>query len=403
MHSNPPRWRTLPLLLLLLASGVSADEADAFNIFGGSTVVFDDNIFRLAPGTSAKAVFGTDQRSDVIRTSFVGGSFDKLIGRQRLKLDMTLNSVNFSRFSQLNNTGGNISGAVNWQLTDDLTGTVGKSRNRSMPGYRDQRTLVKNILSVDNEYLNADLRLQPSWHLEAMTSQVASSYSAEANKISNNTVDSYTLGVRYTPASGNYIRLKNTWSTGQYPNQQFVSGALVDNGFSQTDAALEMLWVPSGASRLNGLLAHTERTHQNVPQRNFSGWTGNASWAWSLTGKLTMVSSFRREIGAQNELLSSYALTDAYNLASIWTPSTKTSVRLSYERATRNFLGDPVAVLSFLTKRSDKIETFSLTASYQPFRNLNLSLSAIQEKRESNYANLNYDDNILMGSAQYTF
>lgn len=403
MQPNQPFWQALPVLFLLIAPGVGADEADAFNFFAGANAVRDENVFRLAPGTSAQAAFGSERRSDVIRTTFVGGSFDKLIGRQRLKLDMTLNSVQFEHYSQLDNNGGHVNGELDWRLTDDLTGSVGKNRNRSMPGYRDQRTLVRNILVVDNEFVTADLRLQPSWHLESTASKVTSSNSAQANQPSNSTIDAYSLGIRYTPVSGNYIGLRNTWSKGRYPNLQFVSGALVDNGFSQDDAALEASWALTGASRLGGVLAYTERTHENVPQRNFSGFTGNATWDWVPTGKLSMVTRIRREIGAQNDLLSSYALTDAYSLTSTWAPSAKTSLRLNYERAKRSFLGDPVAALSSIPKRHDKLDILSLTAIYQPTQSLSLSMSITNEKRDSNYASFAYEDNIVMANVQLTF
>jgi len=403
MRSNQPCWCALPVLLFLVSPGANADQADALNFFVGTSAVHDENIFRLSPGVSAQGIFGSDQRSDNIYTTFIGGSLDKLIGRQRLKMDATLNNVRFEHFSQLNNNGGNLGASLYWTLTDDLTGSLDKSRTRAMPGYRDQRTPVKNMQTVDNEFFTADLRVQPSWHLEGVVNQISSSNSAQVNQTTNSTMDAYSLGVRYTPLSGNYIGLKNTWSKGQYPNFQFVAGSLVDNGFNQDDAALEAGWTLSGISKISAVLAHTERTHRNVPERNFSGWTGNFSWDWALTGKLFMVTRIRREIGAQNDLLASYALTEAYSLTPTWTPTAKTSLRLNFEQAKRKFLGDPVAALNSLPKRNDTQKTLSLTATYQASQSLVLSLSATKETRDSNYANYSYKDNILMANAQFNF
>ena len=404
MQLNQTGLRSLPILLFLVVStGSNADEADAFNFFVGSNVVYDNNVFRLSPDINTQAYLGTGRRSDTTYTEFVGGSFDKLIGRQRVKLSGTLNTARFDYFSQLNNNGGNARAELDYTFTDDLTGTVGKEHTRALAGYRDQSAPVRNIQNNDGDFLTVDMRLQPILHLEGSIRHAAVSYGALTSKAVDNTIDAYSLAFRFTPASGNTLALRNTWTKGDYPNQQFIAGSTVDNSFDQIDTALEANYQATGASRLSAVLGRTERTHPNVPERNFSGFTGNAAWDWTPSGKTSLTARIRREIGAQDDQFSSYVLTDAVSLVAGWAVTAKTSFRLNAERASRDFLGDPQSAISGIPTRHDIQDMYGLTATYMPNRTLVLSLSANREKRSSNYPYVPYTDTNYMLNAQFSF
>lgn len=400
-----PIARLVPpfFLLTICCSAGWADESDPLNLLAGVSVLKDDNLFRLSPGTNTQAVTGSNQRSDTITTEYVGGSYDKTYGRQRIRLEATVNAVHFERFSQLDNNGGNLQGTLSWTLSDRLTGTAGKSRTRALTSYRDLRTPVRNIQTNDADFATGDLRLNPSLHLEGSVRHSETDNSATVNAASNSSAEIYSLGLRFTPSSGNYIALRNTWTSGHYPNRQIFAGSTIDNGYTQTDSGLEAAWQVNGVSRLSGAIAWTERSHRNVPQRNFSGWTGNLGWDWVPTGKVAVNSRLRREVGAQDDLLASYVVVEAFSLAGNWYPTAKTSLKANYEYMKRDYLGDPIAVLAFLPKRHETIDQRSISASYAPMRNLLFSVALANEKRFSNYAGYPYEDTNISATAQFGF
>lgn len=405
-NSKPSPWALLPLLILSCVEGAVADEADAFNFFAGANVTHDSNIFRLDDAVDARTRIGTDKRSDTVRNAYVGGTFDKLVGRQRLRVDATANSVTYERFSMLDYNGGNVQGSLNWAITDYLSGTLGKSRNRSQTGFGDIRTTVQNLNTIDAEFASFDLWMPTlsSWHLEGNLRHATTLNSSALYQASDSTVDTRSAGVRYAPASAKfYIRLRKTHSDGDYPNRQLVPGATVDNSYHQDETAFEASWQVSGASRLSGTLAHTQRQHDNVPERDFSGATGNFTWDWALTGKTAIATRFNREIGAQEDALSSYVVTEGWSVKPTWMPTAKTQFSLQLEHKHRDFLGDPIAAFSMQAKRRDKIDIAGLSASYQPFRSVLVSFSFSKEKRDSNYFGLSYDDRIVALNAQIGF
>jgi hypothetical protein len=96
----------------------------------------------------------------------------------------------------------------------------------------------------------------------------------------------------------------------------------------------------------------------------------------------------KREIGGNSDEVATYVVTRRLTFAPSWTPTAKTRLQLSLERSHRSFAGDP---------------GFVLTASYAPHRSLLLSVSLNDEKRDSNYPGLVYNDRTTYVSAQFSF
>lgn len=398
------RCRYLCLVLLLsCAAPVCADEADAFNFFVGSNVTHDDNVFRLPADSTAEIIPGSRARADTITMSYAGGSFRKTLGRQRVWLDLNLNQSRYARFGLLDFDGHSAGMGADWRLTDLLGGRIGKTRSLQMAGFADIRRNEQNLYTNESEFFSADMWLMADWHLEGELRRTTLDYDKVANRTNNRIEDSRRLGVRYTPRSGNFVLLRVTRTDGRLPNQEVLNNILIDNSYEQEEIATEFTAAVSGQSQLRGAIGETRRQHRNVPERDFSGMTGYLAWDWAPSGKLRTVARVRREIGGANDLLSSYFLTNAINVGINWQATAKTSVSLSYERSRRNYAGDPVAFLSGLEDRLDRIRSASLGVNYQPFRSLLLSCSLSHSERDSNVAGLPFVATSTMLGAQFSF
>lgn len=398
------RAAVLILPLLLFAAPACADQADAFNFSVGGTRSHDDNVFRLSSTTNAQAVIGSSERGDTINSQFVSGSFNKLVGRQQLSVDLNLTDTRYDRFTFLDYKGGSAKGAFNWRLTDIVSGSIGKTRTRNLYGFGDFRSPVQNIVTTDSEYANLDLWLDPDWHLEGSLRRNTAKNGSALNRSSDSTTDIVTTGVRYTPRSGSSVLLRAITTEGKYPNLVFVSGSQTDNSYSQKDIGFDFSWLATGQSRFTGTLNQTSREHRNVKERDFTGVTGGAGWEWMPTGATSMLLRWRRDLGGiGGDPLASYIVTDVTTLRLNWTPTAKLMVSAVYEQRDRNYAGDPVAILDRLEKRRDRQEMLNLGVSYQLDSSLLLSANLVRDQRQSNYAGMPYLATTRSLTAQFSF
>lgn len=407
---RPPVERTwarllliVPCLLVLYCTQVRADEADAFNFTLGSNRTRDDNVFRLSPDTDALAVLGSRERGDTISNSYLVGTFSKLIGRQRLLLDVNLNQSRYEGFSFLDYDGSNLAASLDWRLTNLLSGRIGRTRVSSLGSFADLRDPVKNIYTTEATYASLDFWVLPDWHVEAELRRSTAGNESNTNRIGDSVVDQWKAGLRYTPRNGSQILIRAIRMDGRLPNREFVAGSFIDNSYQQSELGIEALSPLTGKSRVTAVLAQTQREHVNVPSRDFSGITGSLKWDWAVSGKLQLASRVRREVGASGDLLASYILTDGADLTLNWLPTAKITLSLRYDKSRRDFSGDPVSFLAGQEKRQDQLDTLSLNLSYRPMQSVMLTLGLTRSQRDSNFAGLPFEVTSSTLGGQFSF
>jgi exopolysaccharide biosynthesis operon protein EpsL len=387
----------------LHGASVRADEGDTFNFGLAASRTLDDNVFRLAPATDPNLVIGSPEKGDTSTATTFSFAADKAIGRQRLKLDTRISTVRYDRFRLLDHEPNDLKAAWLWQFGNRLRGELSASHRQSLSGFGDFRTPVKNIATNESGFGSLYLRVGADWEAFVSATGSDATNSNGAQLTSNSRSEAMDTGLRYTPASGNWLSVRLRKLDVSYPNRQTTAGTGVDNSYRQNDIEADGAWQLSGASRIDGRLGQTRRTHSEVSARDYSGVTGRISWDWQPTGKTLINLAAKREIGGNSDELATYVVTRRLTFAPSWMPTAKTRLQLSLERSLRSFAGDPGFVLTTLPKREDDIRSASLSASYAPHRSLLFSISLNDEKRDSNYPGLVYNDRTTYVSAQFSF
>lgn len=385
------------------AGGAHADAADAFNFTVGRSLMRDDNVFRLSDDANAPALIGTRERGDSVSTTFAGIRFDRQYGRQRLSASADARQVRYDRFTLLDHDAKDLKAGWDWALGRHFFGRIAWSRSETLTDFGDFRSPVQNINTYEHRTWGAHFRLHPAWSIGANVFKASSDNSSPLRATSRFAADDREAVLQYAPRSGNALALRLRRTDGEYPNRQVVAGSLVDNSYRQDEIEGSVDWRPGGASRIDGRIAAVKRRHDEVPLRDFSGLAGRLAWNWTLTGKTALNVTLKREIGAQEDILSSYVVTDSVSLGPSWTPTAKTLVQASIEWRRRDYLGDPVASLAGIDKRQDRLRLASLSATWAPIDALQLGLTLRRERRDSNYASIPYRAGIAFFSAQFSF
>ena len=360
----------------------------------------DDNIFRLSDDVDVQALTGT--RGDTVATTSAGISLDKLVGRQTLRASLNASRARYARFSRLDHNGTNIKGNWSWVLGNRWYGEIAFTRSEALTNFGDFRSSVKNINTSERLSYSANYRFHPDWSLGASAFRGRSDDSSLLREASQYETTGTEAVVQFARSKNSgALRLRRT--NGNYPNPEVTVVGLVDNSYRQDELEGSLGWQPTGASSFAARIARTQRSHKQVPLRDFSGVTGHLAWDWLISAKAQFNITMRRETGAQDDILSSYVVTRGVSLGPTWRPTAKTSVQATLEQQVRNYQGDPATALSGIEQREDRLRTASLSASYAPTKSLQLSMTLRHEQRESNFAGFPYRANIAFANAQFSF
>ncbi len=407
----------------IASSNVHADEADALNFLVGETITYDDNLFRISDSASGQNLSGSSnrdaKRSDMVSTTYVGVTFDKLLSRQKLHADILYNVNRYSHYSTLDYNGLRANANWGWQLGNYLKGSLTYERNRTLVDFGslnpEDRDNVRDVNTYDRFHASADWWFHPEYSFGAGYSRSTNSYTSVQRQANEYEADAAELNAKFQPKSGNLIGLSLRQTKGTYPNRQpgnpigGIVDAKVDNSFDQTDTEVNGDWRLTGQSRFFGRLGYTTRTHDQISERDFSGMTGRLTYDWAFDGKTNVSIGIRREIGAVDDIDAAYVLTHGISLNPVWNPTSKISLAAKYDWSKRRYEGDPFRVIgagtnpSLQSVRKDTVNKASVSGTYVPLRSLRLSLTLQHERRSSTREFVPYRDNLASFSAQFSF
>lgn len=387
----------------MLVQSAAAQEALPLKlavVLGGS-VAWDANVFRLPGSVDPLTVVGKPNKDDRISTAYVGLRIDKSLAQQRFQLDVTKTVTRFNSFTFLDFDALDYRGAWLWRLTPRLSGTLSFDRRQTLAPFADIRTFQRNISNTDSRRFSLDGWLAGGWHLLLGVFNSETKFTQVFLPQTSFRSTGVEAGLRYVAASGSSITATRRSSNGTTLNQPLDPVNFIDNGFRLQESELVSTWLVSGKSTLNGRLAYIERSHENFPQRDFSGLAGNLDYTWTPTGKLRLNLSVRRDRDAWWEAFSSVRVSDTLSITPIWQVGAKSTLRMLLSCTDRNFRG-PVFV-SPGALRNETLCSAGLGADWTPQRYVTVSANLQRDRRSSNFTAFEFNDTIAVISASLMF
>jgi hypothetical protein len=395
MHSRPFLTAAV-LFCAVAAASARADQWDAFNATVSYSWLRDDNLFRLSDGATINS-----SRSDNIYTLGFVGTFDKTISRQKLHAEVTLQDNRYQEHSFLNNQPYNVGGSWFWELGNNLSGQLRHLSTRNISSFETYQAVLRDIYTTRTNTASVRYRVHPDWFVEAAAQAYDSNHSALTTSDVN--VRETRLSALHIRPNGDQVEVRAIRREGDYPNQ----GGGINYKFEerQLDAVLTM--VLTGASSVNASFGRLQRRNPYAPERDFSGQVGRLAWNWLPTGKLSLTASFERSLGAKEDVVSNFALTDTLHFGAIWAATEKIQLQFNADRWYSDFRG--VALPSWVPQRKDDGRTLSIGVSYQVIRNLTASMQLTSSRRDTAhpdffyYAGVPFRDKTLWLSVQWSF
>jgi hypothetical protein len=386
----------------------------------GESVEHDSNLDRLPSNSPA----GT-QIADTIKSTSILGSFDDTYSRETITAKAQIGRVDYVRRANPDDhtydyTSEDLHAALDSSLPYNIDATIKAARTAALAHFADIGEPVRDV--IDTKDLTANLALPITIDFRTLLGadrvQTRNSYGPlQTQDLDTTEVNG---GIRYQPASGNSIDLLLRTVRGIYING--TPSALISPGYRDKAVDLRADWTFTGASRLQGRAGFIRRSNDeliyvdpangqaNELNRNFSGPQYDLTYLWQITAASRITFFALRATGAagDNNYLSAVSktlrITPAYQL------TTKVEIDAYVEWTRRNYFSNVLAALSLVegappgvTTRIDTNHNFGLSVNWTPRRWLQLFVDVHRENRDSNQAQLTYDNNVETVGIQGNF
>lgn len=367
------------LVLALFPAIAIADENDTFQFRAGINKSFDSNVLRQSK----------NEVSDQITFETLGVKFDKKYSLQRVIFDVSYNEYSYQKSDFLNYHATNYSGAWLWSLTPSLHGNLSSSKTQSLISFRDLLTPTKNIRTTTTNTFGFEYSPHNVWALIGSISEIENNNSRQFSAQTSSKAYRYEYGVKYSFPSGSNISLTNNHRRGEFQGRQLNPVLQFDNGYEENEVDLAFEKVDDGKSTLNAKLGYLNREYNNFSERDYKSFLGSLDYMYTLTGKVKLDLNLSRFVGVFETATSTYTITDAVRAGVFYDVTGKIQSGLNLRLSTRDFEGRG----QFDTSgRLDKERSVSAFVSWNPLRNVGITLRTTKSYRDSTVNNFDFDD-----------
>jgi len=364
------------------------EEEESFEPYGIAEATADENIFRLADNTP---LVDEGDRSDVFVRLGVGVRGNAEFSKQQVRYDLRADHYAFDQFSELDEW--LYDGSVNWlwAVGSNLDGVLGYSRSRSYPDFAELQFVSKDL--VDREYgqFGFNYKFLTRLQLRALAEGFRYEHSDPSRIELDNEVASGTAGLFYVTPAETSIGVQYRATEADYPNRQELGPLLIDNHYEEQEASFVVIRPPTFRFGLDMRIGYTERRHEDVPERDFEGFTGRAQIRITPTAKVVTHLILYRELQAIEDLSASYALANGATIGPAWAPTLRTVMQLSYTYEERTLEGNPGFVITGIEPREDRTQIARAAFGYRPNEHFETSLSYEYGKRDSSFNTADFD------------
>lgn len=407
MSGKSPLW--LFGALLLISQPAHAWKGDTFQPFVSYGDNYDNNVFYLPKHGSMVLIqngvpeFIVGPVSDSSRELQFGANVDWRPGRQQILLQASEDLVRYSRYKTLDYNGSKLSADWDWHAGSRWDGSIGASRHTSQINFSNLQvfTLVSDTFTERRAHVDGGFWIDPRWKIgiDSATSTLRNSSSSQSYlNFNQNSLGPF---IEYRTRMGSTLTTQLLAVDSRYPNQQFVSGSLVDNSYRENELNITGVWPVTGKTQLQAQLGFIDRRNKNLPQRNFSGFTTGLTAGYSPTGSTSLsLNLYRRSAGADVGY-ASFVLDTGESVNAKWDMTGTLTLEGGIGHDRFDYEGDPGLAFGF-PKRIDNVQNVSLALKYKPRETVTLTLGGALGYRNSSYSLYDYHFDMVFANLKFS-
>ena len=372
--------------------GYPADEMRPYEVFIEGGVMTDSNIVRRNAGA---------ERDTVFRAGGGGRIDQRVIGRQRVRLEARGDAYVFDRFSDLNHFAYSGAGTWLWELGNDLSGTLGYARTHRLAALSEVQRAVRRMITTDDVFGTAAWRVGPSVRLRgglAYGRGVRDTPGEDRVSVGTRTA---TAGADWVTTLGNAIGVEYRYTRGDAPVSPILdpNGTFANNDYREREYAVVATYTSSPTLRFTGRAGHTERTYTDLPQsNNFSGATYRAGAEWQPSAKTILAVEAYREPRGIIDVVATHVLTRGFAFGPAWAPTAKLAFSLRLVNDHRNYVAADTTATPEGTLVDETLRVARLGIAWEPERGMQVGLGFDRGMRDSNTLGRDYQYTAAMAN-----
>lgn len=382
---------------------VDTTELRNLKFSGTLGLVFDDNVFRLDDDEDPEVELGESGESDTIRQIGVGVRYDLPVSRQIFSLEARADNFDYNRFGVLDHTAYQFGGNWNYQAGPDLSGDLGYRRAQSLTSFNEVQNRQRDLITRDRLFLFANYRVFPRLQVRGGLAADYVDHSANNRQGLNQDIKTQIVGVDYVSTRENTIGAQVQFKQGEFDEREAVIGSTVDNEYDEYEISAVTGWQFAPKTRFDGRIGYTNREHDDVSERDFSGITYRGTLAWAPSSKILVDGALYREIASVEDLIASFVLAEGITAGIAWAPTIKIVLQARAIYEDREYEGDPGFFFGGLEQRDDTFRGARFSAGYRLARFLDVIAAYEHGRRSSNRNNADYDFNLFSINAGIRF
>lgn len=357
----------------------------------------DDNIFLLPDGADPRR-FGqkTGARGDTILAPGLSVDENLLFGPQRVLLGVSVTRELLLSNPQFDVTDLGFNGGWNWALGGELSGKLSVQQQQSRTSFADVQSSEPNHQTSRSAEASADWRPRPDRRFGMRFSEYRGSNTLKLRRINDYRITQARAEIGVDLEPEREFTLGFTATRADYPNQQILSFAPVDNSYRQGQADFSTQFAATEQLAGDLLAGYAKRRHPDVPQRNFGGPVGRLGLTWTPSALIKLRLSVGRDLGDAYDFDRIYTVTTTTRAELTYDPTVKTEVGLSAGMRRVQYKGDATnlytRVFGLSPYREDRYDDLKASLTWMPRYGLTLQLAQILGTRNSNEPGYQYRD-----------
>lgn len=405
---NTPVLRGLSVLCVLLVGGREAMAAplskpevtpgDTFQPYVYTSLLYDSNLLRFADETEAQEAINQDQAEELITRAGMGLLMEVPLSLQVLRADVWLEAVNYQEFDDLNHFAGGGRLAWDWELGRRWNGRIDAGYQQGISQFRELQTLEKDIRQVSSAHADAAYSLLPDWQVMVGTSTREVRYDFR-DFLDRRVTDLFTE-LRYFTARRTRVGIRAQTTRGDLDQRQQFDNQSVDNDYKQQKYSLVLGWEASADAYFIGHLGYARRDHEEIPARDFDGFTTRMEHRWRLTPATGVHWTIFREPLSLDDQIATFAVSRGGSVSPYWSPTSwwRLSMLAGYENNRYEGL-DGIATAE--SAREDDLWRGRISTEYRFIRGLALQVGVEVGERNSTIAENDFEYEMVFGELRY--
>ena len=370
-----------------------ADPARPTDLWVHAGVMRDDNLLRLQSGGEADTV------------SRLGGGIrvaQRVIGRQRLRLEARADYYKFQQFDRLDHLAYSALADWRWEIGNKLSGSIAFGRARRLVDIAETLAAVRSLVTATRVAATGGYLVTPSLRLRAGLAGTRTERTVVED--AETRAASLTAGIDYVSPLGNAIGVEARTTDGNAPVDEDVFGVGISNDYREREVALVATYALGPRLRAEGRFGRTTRRYPELSNRDFEGNTWRVAGEWLPGNKTRLELEFYKEPRSIIEVGAPHVVLKGVSFGPSWAATNKLVFSARLLREDRTFEGDPeLAVAPGATVRDDTIQAVRFGVGWEPVRHWQVGLAIDRGERESNLDGRDYQYSALSANLAWRY